>query len=545
MSVYESVLLSELGKVLRLYAPCWGSIEFATVLYLPEEGCCMPLAMQIRARDGAIEEERAHGATAIPESLRMVTKATRPSSGIELLLRILNREVVEPAGMEVSFRACKFGRAAFLGTDPYDHLLPNELHPFVGPCPKLFLEASLFENTQDRDKLYQRLQQEFDSRRYDYPTLSDASNHLLRLRTSGGYCAGSLEGALKIPVRLEGTLEGARLSISVDMPKALEGLRRRVRFLARSESGDRYVQVALQDHTDRGNTVLFAAVTNVDRGDQVVEVTLDLEGRCLDLVRIPSEPVEASLKPEPHTDSTAGTQREVDLRYRILRYLLSCEHLPGSPLAELDEIAQEFRLSEADISDQIDILESLGAVVANRTFGGAAPTLTGRGKALLEELEQAHVSASLSSKRENTQRARSQFDWDVFISHASEDKESFVMGLAHLLREKGVRVWYDEFTLTVGDSLRRSIDKGLAKSRYGVVVLSPRFFAKEWPQKELDGLVARERDGEKVILPVWLDVDTEAVAGYSPMLADRVAAKAEDGLEKVSAELLKVLRQQS
>jgi hypothetical protein len=90
------------------------------------------------------------------------------------------------------------------------------------------------------------------------------------------------------------------------------------------------------------------------------------------------------------------------------------------------------------------------------------------------------------------------FEWDVFVSHASEDKDSFVRELAQELGRKGVRVWYDEFTLSVGDSLRQSIDKGLAKSRYGIVILSHNFFVKDWPQKELDGLVVRERNGQKV-----------------------------------------------
>lgn len=81
--------------------------------------------------------------------------------------------------------------------------------------------------------------------------------------------------------------------------------------------------------------------------------------------------------------------------------------------------------------------------------------------------------------------------WDLFISHASEDKEEFVRELADRLTEKGLDVWYDEFTLKMGDSLRRSIDKGLAESDFGVIVLSSDFFKKEWPQKELDGLVAR------------------------------------------------------
>ena len=65
--------------------------------------------------------------------------------------------------------------------------------------------------------------------------------------------------------------------------------------------------------------------------------------------------------------------------------------------------------------------------------------------------------------------ARSRVRWDLFASHASEDKETFVRPLAVLLGSLGVRVWYDEFALTLGDSLSESVDKGLARSRYGLV----------------------------------------------------------------------------
>jgi formylglycine-generating enzyme required for sulfatase activity len=133
-------------------------------------------------------------------------------------------------------------------------------------------------------------------------------------------------------------------------------------------------------------------------------------------------------------------------------------------------------------------------------------------------------------------------DWDVFISHAWEDKEGIARPLAEALRRKGLRVWYDEFTLTLGDSLRRSIDRGLAQSRYGVVILSPSFFAKEWPQKELDGLVAREVPGEKVILPIWHNITADQIREYSPTLADRVAVKSDRGLDYVVKELLRVIK---
>jgi hypothetical protein len=132
-------------------------------------------------------------------------------------------------------------------------------------------------------------------------------------------------------------------------------------------------------------------------------------------------------------------------------------------------------------------------------------------------------------------------EWDCFICHASEDKDAFVRLLAKALEREGLKVWYDEFTLRVGDSLRREIDRGLRDSRYGVVVLSPPFFAKGWPQWELDGLVAKEVGGKKVILPVWHNVTASDVREYSPSLADKVAANSSEGISAVVAKLLEAI----
>jgi hypothetical protein len=118
------------------------------------------------------------------------------------------------------------------------------------------------------------------------------------------------------------------------------------------------------------------------------------------------------------------------------------------------------------------------------------------------------------------------YKYDVFISHAWEDK-GFVRPLAEILRALGLKVWYDEFTLQVGDSLSRSIDAGLAESRYGLVVISPAFFKKQYPQHELRGLVARQTcEGRKVILPIWCGVTRDDVAKFSPSLVDQLAIHA-------------------
>lgn len=133
------------------------------------------------------------------------------------------------------------------------------------------------------------------------------------------------------------------------------------------------------------------------------------------------------------------------------------------------------------------------------------------------------------------------YKWHLFISHASEDKETFVRPLADELGHRGLRVWYDDQTLTLGDSLRKKIDEGLSQSRYGLVVLSPRFFEKAWPQRELDALVALENNQRKVILPIWHQVDFEDVCRFSPLLADRLAVSTARGLGDVVTKILEAL----
>ena len=114
-------------------------------------------------------------------------------------------------------------------------------------------------------------------------------------------------------------------------------------------------------------------------------------------------------------------------------------------------------------------------------------------------------------------------EYDVFISHASEDKDEVVRPLATALRNKGIKVWYDEFELKIGDSLRKKIDYGLSNANYGIVIISPSFVKKNWTEYELNGMVAREMNGHKVILPIWHKITKDEVLRFSPSLADKLA----------------------
>lgn len=113
--------------------------------------------------------------------------------------------------------------------------------------------------------------------------------------------------------------------------------------------------------------------------------------------------------------------------------------------------------------------------------------------------------------------------WDVFISHASEDKAAVAEPLAEELRARGLRVWLDKTELRIGDSLRRKIDYALAHSTFGVVILSKSFFAKGWPQYELDGIVGMSVTGDQRMLPIWHEISRDEIARQSPSLVDKIA----------------------
>ncbi len=157
-----------------------------------------------------------------------------------------------------------------------------------------------------------------------------------------------------------------------------------------------------------------------------------------------------------------------------------------------------------------------------------------------QELKLQGTTETISVNKKTTEK-----QYDVFISHASEDKVEVAKPLASYLKKRGLRIWLDDFELTIGDSVSKSIDRGLAESRFGVVILSPNFFTKQWPKRELEGLIARETEKAKVILPVWHNVKFEDVVKFSPILADKLAVATTSGINIVARKILKAVQQKS
>jgi len=129
--------------------------------------------------------------------------------------------------------------------------------------------------------------------------------------------------------------------------------------------------------------------------------------------------------------------------------------------------------------------------------------------------------------------------WDFFIAYVSEDKDEIARPLAERLNSRGLMAWYVDYSLKQGSNLRESIDYGLARSRFGIVIISSHFLEKRWPQEELDDLATREVNGRKVILPVWNGIGFREIHERSPVLADRAAISTDRGLDYVVQRMLK------
>jgi hypothetical protein len=140
---------------------------------------------------------------------------------------------------------------------------------------------------------------------------------------------------------------------------------------------------------------------------------------------------------------------------------------------------------------------------------------------LQEEAES--LGLSLQFRSVEYMRGRTRFETPLaFISHDSRDKEAVARAIAINLQRMLCPVWYDEFSLKVGDSLRESIEKGLKECKKCVLILSPNFLSnKGWTKKEFNSVFTREiLEEARLVLPVWYGITKQQVYEYSPSLLD-------------------------
>ena len=166
--------------------------------------------------------------------------------------------------------------------------------------------------------------------------------------------------------------------------------------------------------------------------------------------------------------------------------------------------------------------QKIGA--SRRVFIYAESALTPAEVTRLQE-EAARLGHKLQFRSADYVESRTKFDSPfAFISHDWRDKEAVARPIAVTLQSMLCPVWYDEFSLKVGDKLRESIEKGLKECKKCILVLSPNFFSNEgWTKKEFDSIFTREiLEQTTLVLPVWYGVTKSEVYDYSPSLLNVV-----------------------
>ncbi|WP_461193957.1 toll/interleukin-1 receptor domain-containing protein [Bradyrhizobium sp. UFLA06-06] len=148
---------------------------------------------------------------------------------------------------------------------------------------------------------------------------------------------------------------------------------------------------------------------------------------------------------------------------------------------------------------------------------------------------------ALTPIRENVEKQASLDRRDVFLCHAWDDRQGAAKELHDLLEARGVKVWFSEKDVDLGVPLLRAIDKGLANSRIGIVLVTPallfRLPKEGIADKELSALLAGER-----LVPVVHQTTYEALREVSPLLASRTGLDtAEAPMADVAAKLAEVV----
>lgn len=137
---------------------------------------------------------------------------------------------------------------------------------------------------------------------------------------------------------------------------------------------------------------------------------------------------------------------------------------------------------------------------------------------------------------------QNKYEYDAFISHAVEDKIPIANELCAKLESAGLRIWYSGKELGIGDSIEKTIEKGLNRSRYGIVIFSPTYLAKNWTIREFYTLLAKEIEEQKVILPVLYNISLDELKKKDLLMADRFAVNADRGIDFVVDRLVREIR---
>lgn len=264
--------------------------------------------------------------------------------------------------------------------------------------------------------------------------------------------------------------------------------------------------------------------------------------------RSPDEAFTLPAEPDPLAE-----QR--DLRFKILR-ILAEKHSAGSKRVSKDALLEELctnidwvdralvilgeqKFVDGVLRGQMKLLPA-GFLEAEKTIPQPAAVVAPAPEPVQDE--EAATAAAVQVLETVAVDETSRHAFDLFISYASEDR-STVEGLVRVLEGRNLTVWWDKGQITLGDRLSAKIDEGLRNSRYGVVIISASFIAKHWPESELRSMINRSiSKGEKVILPVRVNLTHDQIAARYPLIADIVTTEFDGNFNRLADEITIAIR---
>ncbi|WP_017548204.1 toll/interleukin-1 receptor domain-containing protein [Salinicoccus carnicancri] len=163
----------------------------------------------------------------------------------------------------------------------------------------------------------------------------------------------------------------------------------------------------------------------------------------------------------------------------------------------------------------------------------------------IDEIESFYTDKEAEIQRKIDHSKQKPFD--VFISHATDDKDDFVTKLTEGLKDEGIRLWYDSDEIGWGQSIRQRIDRGLTNSRFFIVVLSTSYINSHWTNYELDGILQRVAgSGENILLPIWHNISKDEIDAFSLTLSDKFALNTDQhDVEEMIGALVSLIKHNS
>ena len=199
----------------------------------------------------------------------------------------------------------------------------------------------------------------------------------------------------------------------------------------------------------------------------------------------------------------------------------------------MTELEKFKRLSAAGDVDRLSAFQAHSAYDLSRISDSihAMNEATRKENELKHKAALATIELNESTKQQNqmlraqlekmmeARRVSERYEYDVFVSHANANKQSFVDSLYEQLNRLRIRIWYDSTEIDWGDGLKEKIQEGLSKCRFGIVILSPEFIDRKWTNQELTELLTRQNESrEKVVLPLLYNLTVDEMKAQYPVL---------------------------